>query len=155
MALNLSGCTPIFTTEKHYEHPEMMQYLNAKLTHPTLGELATARCLQIQYRIRFKSAGDFLEIMDEDSQELHDFSVGLFDMYSNVRPWLVDGGSKSGSGCWGTELNIGDMLYFEEVNVKKEVYPFVSLALSVLFNINGLFSSSGDVVSAHTSSRKY
>lgn len=101
-----------------------MQYLNVKLTHPTLGELASARCLQIQYRIRFKDSGDFLEIMDEDSQEMHEFSVGLFDKYSNVRPWLVDGGSRSGSGCWGTELSIGDMLYIEEVKVGKEVCFF-------------------------------
>ena len=101
-----------------------MQYLNATLTHPSLGELATARCLQIQGRIRFKNAEDFLEIMDEDSQELNEFSVALFDKYSNVRPWLVDGGAKSGSGCWGTELSVGDMLYIEEVAVEKEVFFF-------------------------------
>ena len=121
---NLSECTPNFTTEAHYEHPDRMQYLNATLTHPSLGELATARCLQIQGRIRFKNAEDFLEIMDEDSQELNEFSVALFDKYSNVRPWLVDGGAKSGSGCWGTELSVGDMLYIEEVAVEKEVFFF-------------------------------
>jgi hypothetical protein len=38
-----------------------------------------------------------------------------------VHPWLVDGGAKSGSGCWGMELNIGDMLYIDEIVVKKEV----------------------------------
>jgi hypothetical protein len=39
----------------------------------------------------FKKTG---EIMDKDSQELHEFSVGLFDMYGNIRPWL-DGGAKA------------------------------------------------------------
>ena len=124
--LNLSECTPNFTTEPHYEYPERMQYINATLTHPSQGEIATARCLQIHGRIRFKNFGDFLEIMDEDSQELHEFSVTLFDKYSNVRPWLVDGGTRSGSGCWGMELSIGDMLYIEEVAVKKEVCFFFS-----------------------------
>jgi len=131
--LNLSECTPTFTTEKHYEYPNMMQYLNGTLTHPALGELATVRSLQIQRRMRFKNAGDFLEIMDEDSQELHEFSVALFDKHSNVRPWLVDGGSRSGSGCWGTELSIGDMLYIEEVNVKEEV----CLLLAFCIYVNG------------------
>jgi len=41
---------------------------------------------------------------DEESQELHEFSMGLFYQYSNIRSWLVDRGMKSGSGCWGTEL---------------------------------------------------
>jgi hypothetical protein len=87
------------------------------------------RSFQIQGRLRFKKVGNFLEIMDEDSQELHEFSATLFDKYSNVRPWLVDGGARSGSGCWGTELSVGDMLYIEEVYVKKEVCLIVSLFL--------------------------
>jgi len=83
----------------------------------------------------FKKTGDFLEIMDEESQELYEFSVGLFDKYSNVRPWLVDGGAKSGSGCWGTELSVGDMLYLDDVLVKEEV---CSLKFSVgLFDVDG------------------
>ena len=134
--LNLTECTPNFTTEAHYEYPERMQYLNATLTHPSLGELATARCIQIHGRMWFKNAGDFLEIMDEDSQELNEFSVALFDKYSNVRPWLVDGGAKSGSGCWGTELSIGHMLYVKDFMVKKEVCSFVSL----VFFFSSLFA---------------
>ena len=150
--LNLSECTPEFTTVEHCEYPERMQYLNATLTHPALGELATARCLKIHGRMRFKNAGDFLEIMDEDSQEMHEFSVGLFDKYSNVRPWLVDGGAKSGSGCWGTELSIGDILYVEEVNVEEEVCSLLFLFCLISM---AWISSSEDVVSARGSSRKY
>ena len=52
--------------------------------------------------------------LGDDSQELHKFSVGLFDNYSNIRLWLVDGGAKSSSGRWGAELNVGDMLYVQE-----------------------------------------
>ena len=47
--------------------------------------------------------------------------MGLFNNYSGIPPWLVDGGAKSGSGCWGTELNAGDMLYIQDVRVKEEV----------------------------------
>ena len=124
-SLNLAGCTPTFTTEKHCENPERMQHLNVTLTHPVLGVLATVQCMKIFGRLRFKNNSDFLEIMDEESQELHEFSVGLFDKYSNIRPWLVDGGAKSGSGCWGTELSVGDMLYLEDVLVMEEVCSFV------------------------------
>ena len=123
--LKLSKCTPNFTTESHCEYSEKMQYINATLTHPSHGELAIACCLQIHSHIRLKNAGDFLEIMDEDSQELNKFSVTLFDKYSNVHPWLVDDMARSGSGCWGRELSIGDMLYIKEVAVKKQVCVFV------------------------------
>ncbi|KDR66028.1 hypothetical protein GALMADRAFT_259860 [Galerina marginata CBS 339.88] len=118
--LNLSECTTTFTTEKHYEYPERLNHLYGTLTHPTLGELGTVTALQITRRMYFKDAGDFLEIMDEDSQELHEFSTGLFDKNSNIRPWLVDGGSRSGSGCWGSELSVGDMLYVQDLSVKAE-----------------------------------
>lgn len=119
--LNLSECTANFTTKKRYDDPKRKQCLSGTLTHPTLGKLATVRCLQIQHRVWFKGAGVFLEVMDAVSQELHEFSVGLFDKDSNVRPWLVDSGSKSGSGCWSTELSVGDMLYIEDLEVKEEV----------------------------------
>ena len=149
---NLAECTPKFCTEKHFENPETFQYLNATLTHPALSQLATARCLQILGRMRFKKNGQFLEIMDEESQELHEFSVGLFDKYSNVHPWLVDGGVKSGSGCWGTELSIGDMLYVKDVKVKKEVCFFFFFCGSMISDF--YLHSSEDVVLAHGCFRK-
>ncbi|CAA7262588.1 unnamed protein product [Cyclocybe aegerita] len=119
--LNLSECTATFRTKAHYEHRDRLQHVTGTLTHPTLGELATVSCLQIHGRMWFKRHGDFLEMMDDDSQELHEFSVTLFDKDSNVRPWLVDGGgARSGSGCWGMELSVGDMLYIKDLNVKEE-----------------------------------
>jgi hypothetical protein len=139
-SLNLAECTPAFTTEKDFENPERMEHLTVTLTHPVLGELATVQCLKIFGRLRFKNNGDFLEMMDEESQELHEFSVGLFDRYSNIRPWLVDGGAKSGSGCWGTELSIGDMLYLEDVLVKEEVCSVCFLFICGLLNIDGFDS---------------
>ena len=122
--LNLAECTPKFRTKKHHENTETLQYLSGTLTHPVLGEIATAYCLKVIARMRFKSTGEFLEIMDDESQELHEFSVGLFDKYSNIRPWLVDGGAKGGSGYYGNELNVGDILYVQDVRVKEEVCSF-------------------------------
>ena len=45
-------------------------------------------------------------------------------MYRNIRPWLFDSGVKGGSGCWGTELSVGDIFYVEDVLVKEEVCSF-------------------------------
>jgi hypothetical protein len=137
--LNLAECNATFRNKKHYENPETLQYLSATLTHPVFGELATAHCLKVVARMRFKSTGDFLEIMDDESQELHEFSVGLFDKYSNIRPWLVDGGAKSGSGCWGNELNVGDILYVQDVRVKEEVCSVLFLCGLLDANGFGLF----------------
>jgi hypothetical protein len=120
--LNLAVCTPKICTEKHFENPETFQYLNGTLTHPILGELATARCLQILGWMRFKNTDDFLEVIGEASLELQEFSLGFFDKYNDIHPWVVNGGAKSGSECWGTRLSVGDTLYVEVVNVGEEVY---------------------------------
>ncbi|PPQ84753.1 hypothetical protein CVT26_014688, partial [Gymnopilus dilepis] len=117
--IDLSICTLEFETEEHYEFPRRLLHVTAKLTHPTLGELASASCLQIKGRAWFKDAADFLEVMDVDSDEWHEFST-LFDKGAVIRPELVDGGRRSGSGCWGKELNEGEMLYINDVRVKEE-----------------------------------
>lgn len=80
--------------------------------------------------MRVKNTGDFLEVIDEESRELQEFSLGLFDKYDNIHPWVVDAGAKSVSGCWGTRLSVGDMLYVENVNIK-EVCPFFCGLLDV------------------------
>jgi len=75
--------------------------------------------------MQFKNTGDFLKIMDEESQELHELSVGLFDKYSNI-----DGGAKSSLECWSTDLSVGDVFFFimvEDVLVKEEVCSFLLL----------------------------
>ncbi|KAF8959930.1 hypothetical protein BDZ97DRAFT_1835620 [Flammula alnicola] len=56
-------------------------------------------------RNRLLCKGVPFEIMDRESQEMQEFEVTVFDKYGNVRPWLINGGRRTGSGCWGTELN--------------------------------------------------
>ena len=119
--LNLSECTVEFIAEDHPEYPNRLNFINGTLTHPTLGEFATVECIQMTRRMSFKNNDDFFLIMDDEGQELQEFAVAIFDTASNVHPWLVDGGPRSGSGCWGSELSVGDMLYITELKVKDEV----------------------------------
>jgi len=79
--------------------------------------------------------------------------MDLFNKNSNVRPWLVDSGAKSGSGCWSTELSVGDMLYIEDLEVKEEVCSLGSFILFLFLMPTFWISSSGDAVSARGSSK--
>lgn len=119
LPLNLAECTVKFDLEAHHDYPNRLHYLNAVAQHPKLGELAKMRCLIVDRRYVFKTHGDFLQIMDDESHEMMEFSTTLFDAHSNVRPWLVDLGYRSGSGCWGTELSTGGMVYIEDLTVKE------------------------------------
>ena len=73
--------------------------------------------------MQVKNTGDFLEVIDEESLELQDFSLGLFTSTTIS----IHGSSmverKAVRGCWRTRLSVGDMMYVENVNIK-EVCPF-------------------------------
>jgi hypothetical protein len=120
-SLNLAECTPKFRTEKYHENPKTLQYFNIICVHSVLGQLATVHGLKIfRSTVRFKNTGDFLEVMDAESQKFYEFSVGLFDWHRNIRPWFVDSGAKSGSGCCGTELGVwGYVVYSQYVRVNR------------------------------------
>jgi len=75
-------------------------------------------------------------------------------LVSIVISGLVDGGAKSGSRCWGTELSVGDILYIEDVLVKEEVCSFFVCALLGVDSF-GLLTSSEDVVLARGWFRKF
>lgn len=59
--------------------------------------------------------------MDDESDEMMHFSVDLFDDNTNVHLWLIDGSHRSGSGCWGQELNKSPVIYLEDLTVKEKV----------------------------------
>lgn len=61
--------------------------------------------------------------MDEESDELHRFSMKLFDKNGMVRPEIVDHEHHKGSGAWGRELNDGTLVYIDDVEVKDQVRP--------------------------------
>jgi hypothetical protein len=127
LPLNLDECTVKITQEAHYEpeYANRMSSLDVVARHPQLGELAKMRCTIVGRRSLFKTHGDFLRMMDEESDELMQFSKKLFDAHSNVQPWLIDGRYKSGSGCWGKELNKGQIVHFEDLIVKEQVSLFI------------------------------
>ncbi|KAF9479090.1 hypothetical protein BDN70DRAFT_834943 [Pholiota conissans] len=117
--INLSECTAIFEPEAHYDYPRRLQYINGSVQHPTHGKIAKLRCILVMSRYVYKTNGDFMQLMDNESHELMEFSTTLFDPLSNIRPWLIDGGYRSGSGCWGEELNTGEILYLEDLTVEQ------------------------------------
>lgn len=114
---NLAGCTVSFMPETHPDYPNRLRYLNVHASHPDLGVLAKMRCLIVSHR----NGDGFLQMMDDESHEMMQFSTALFDAYGNVRPWLIDGGYRSGSMCWGPELNMGMMVYIEDLTVEERV----------------------------------
>ncbi|KAH9849666.1 hypothetical protein C2E23DRAFT_356962 [Lenzites betulinus] len=61
---------------------------------------------------------DFLEIMDEDSQELQEFSSALFDKFGRLQREIIDNEHLKGSGVWGRELDEGTLLYIFSVEVE-------------------------------------
>jgi hypothetical protein len=147
-ALNLDECTAQFDVSPHDEHPRVLKNIVINVSHPshhpdintstglqvyfgadhsesddepepTEAPLATLRALRIT---RSAARGEFHLIMDEDSDELHQFSVQLFDNDVNVRPWLFDG--TKGSGCWGKEVDHGDLVYVMDLDVHPDVSRF-------------------------------
>lgn len=53
-----------------------------------------------------------------DSQELHEFSVTLFDNEGRLKPDLMSHPIRKGSGMWGNELNKGALIFVESVAVE-------------------------------------
>ncbi|KAF9027051.1 hypothetical protein BDZ89DRAFT_1113615 [Hymenopellis radicata] len=104
-----------FPLEESFENWQL-QTLRGTATHPTLGEVATLSGYMIYRRML---GGDFLAMMDEESQELHEFSVTLFDKNGLLRP-RFKAGYRSGTGCWGDELNEDALAYIEDITVKDE-----------------------------------
>lgn len=73
--------------------------------------------------------------MDEESDEMMRFSTQIFDDDMNLLPWLADGGRRSGTGRWGEELNRGDIIYVQDVNVNPRV-RFLKLWRTTLIQIS-------------------
>ncbi|KAF8991005.1 hypothetical protein BDZ89DRAFT_1086867 [Hymenopellis radicata] len=116
MSISLSDLVCSFTLEKGFEKWQL-QNLSGTATHPTLGEVATLSGYMIYRRML---GGDFLVMMDEESQELHEFSVTLFDKNGLLKPRFKTG-YRSGTGCWGDELNEDALAYIEDITVKEEL----------------------------------
>ncbi|KAG6916022.1 hypothetical protein DXG01_008791 [Tephrocybe rancida] len=111
------GLSFSFSAEPDDENPRFLLNITMEVTHPELGAIASMSVIQIR---RHFCGDSFLEIMDENSDELQKFSVALFDKFGRVRPWLLEPGNRRGTGCWGDELNYGELIYVLDMSVNKE-----------------------------------
>ncbi|KAF9479111.1 hypothetical protein BDN70DRAFT_932869 [Pholiota conissans] len=105
--LNLEECTLSFAPKRHFEYsPDRLQWL--KLTvkssdHDVVGKIS---CI-----VASRGKWSFKQMLEDTNPELKDFAEAIFDAQGLVKACLIDGGYRSGSGCWGEELNVGKIVY--------------------------------------------
>ncbi|KAF8150515.1 hypothetical protein K438DRAFT_1865533 [Mycena galopus ATCC 62051] len=116
VVLDLNNLTLKTKVKNHWEHPRAIKIISVQVKHPQFGDIVSLEAWRIS---RAHCAGSFLEIMDEDMDELHQFSVTLFDKYGKARPHLMAPGYRSGTGCWGREMGAGELVYILDVTVKE------------------------------------
>jgi hypothetical protein len=127
-----NDCHVSFNVQDDDENPHTLKIITVIATHHAHQDpVASIEALKILRRF---CKGQFLDVMDEDSDEMHQFSVALFDKFGKVRPWLISEGHRSGTGCWGEELNIGELIYIKDINVndpvRSNLSSFIALWLS-------------------------
>ncbi|KAJ7503111.1 ankyrin repeat family protein [Mycena galericulata] len=115
--IDMNHLTLEIKSEKHWEHPKAIQIISLTVKHPELGDVVSLNAWRIS---RAYCADSFLEILDEDMDEMHQFSVTLFDKHGSVRPHLVDPGYRSGTGCWGREMDAGQLVYILDMSVDQK-----------------------------------
>jgi hypothetical protein len=117
-SIDLDKCEVKIKAKPDFENPKVVIRITLKATHPEHGAIANLSAYKIK---RDYCRGQFLEVMDEYNDELHQFSIELFDKNGHVRPWLVDGSRRSGTGCWNRDMNEGALIYLLDMSVKDTV----------------------------------
>ncbi|KAK0439244.1 ankyrin repeat family protein [Desarmillaria tabescens] len=117
--VNLSELVVDFEVNPHDECPEVLQTISMEVVQPgnSGGRIASLDGFIIS---RGRCGDGFHSILDEESDELHRFSVALFDKYGKVKSHIVSEGFRSGTRCWGRELNVGKIIYVVDVTVHKD-----------------------------------
>ncbi|KAF7295980.1 Ankyrin repeat family protein [Mycena kentingensis (nom. inval.)] len=115
--LDKSSLKIFFKEKDHYEHPRVLKDLTVIVKHPAHGEVASLTARRI---VRNACPGDFLRVLDEETDEMATFSTKLFDKYGKVLPEHIELGYQSGSGCWGRELDEGTLIYVFWVSVEEQ-----------------------------------
>ncbi|KAI5896953.1 uncharacterized protein SCHCODRAFT_02597800 [Schizophyllum commune H4-8] len=95
-----------------------IKHVRLTATHPQYGTLGTLEAYKIERVYALK--GHFLEYLDAKSAELSDFGEKVLDENLNVYWKLIDHEYHKGTGCWGAELNDGDIVYLHSVEVGVE-----------------------------------
>ena len=110
----IDNCTAHFGVIPHEEFPRALKYVDIHATHPDHGRVGSLRALKIS---RKPIGGEFLMVMDSDSQELSEFATTLFDRMGHLKPEFTEHEYQKGAGVWGRELDEGLLLYVLSVNV--------------------------------------
>lgn len=95
-----------------------LRNLEITVTAPGHGEIATVKSIQI---IRWLLRGVFHQVLDDESQELHQFSQKLFDKNGFLKDEHIEHDFHKGTGCWGDEVNKGTIHYIVEICVEEPV----------------------------------
>ncbi|KAM5534767.1 hypothetical protein V8D89_011631 [Ganoderma adspersum] len=109
-------CTTDIEIDPHEEYPQALKVVVVHATHADHGRVGTLTALKIN---RKQLRGEFLMVMDDESQELSDFATTLFDEIGHFRPEFIEHEYQKGSGVWGRELDDGLLLYVLSVNVQQ------------------------------------
>nr|VWP00857.1 Adenylate cyclase (EC (ATP pyrophosphate-lyase) (Adenylyl cyclase) [Ganoderma boninense] len=110
-------CAVDIKAEPHDEYPDALKVISVKAIHPSHGGVGSLTALKINRRLL---RGDFLMVMDDESQELSDFATTLFDEMGHLKPEFIEHEHQKGSGVWGHELDSGVLLYVLSVNVPQD-----------------------------------
>ncbi|KAJ7072821.1 ankyrin repeat family protein [Mycena amicta] len=108
IAIDKNQLTVHIKVKGHHMYPRAMQNISVTIKHPQHKTVASMSALRI---VPTLCHGQFLQMLDEEEDELHEFSIQLFNKYGNIQPHLVEPGYRSGSGCWGREMDNGMLLY--------------------------------------------
>lgn len=145
MAANiLDACTARVATSANPECPTALTHIHGTITHPLYGELATVSGTMVNRNVL---RGTFLQILDGESDELHQFSQKLFDKNGFLKPELIEHDYHRGTGCWGEEVNDGLLVYIDTIEVNKNVRSNLEFSDQLLTYLNhsftGLVSAAG------------
>lgn len=118
-SVRLQNLSTSFSVERESEYPRVFEDIILNVTDKRLGPVASLSAVKIT---REECRGCFLDTMDAHSDDLQFLSVELFDNYGRVHPWLIEPGSRSGTGCWDEKLNSGRLVFIIKMSVIEKVH---------------------------------
>jgi hypothetical protein len=87
--------------------------------HGTSAKVAAGYC-QAQTINRLAISRDFYNEMEEALHHLSELTYTLFDRYGHLKPEHKKHPIKKGTGVWGKELDIGRILFFDDLQIIKQ-----------------------------------
>ncbi|KIK60196.1 hypothetical protein GYMLUDRAFT_244628 [Collybiopsis luxurians FD-317 M1] len=118
--ISLSDCTIKSEASDPGDFPQFVQYITITAEHSKYREIAHLKACRVDItglHNDFRSERLFHQIFDEYSQETADFSVAIFNRHGYVKDAFIRPGFRSGLGCWGQEMNEGELIYIKELSV--------------------------------------